>query len=106
MDDYSDFVCTTSVKDASHFSFYLPRLTKDTDIISGVKVKVWYYDNANSYEHRWFDGEKNSDGTWSIVNDGWDCSDAEEVNYQLLAVTDNGVVNLGQQQVMYLSDSQ
>lgn len=105
VDDYSDFVCDTNVIDDSHFSFSFPALTVDADKISSVKARVWYYDSDDSYVHWWFDGIMNDDGSWTIENDGWDCAGAGEVNYQILAVTAKGAVNLGSEQVLELSNA-
>lgn len=69
VDDYWGIICSVNVTDYSHFSFSVPALTKDKDFIHGLKVRVWYYDDTDTYEHSWFDGEKNSDDTWTISND-------------------------------------
>ena len=100
--EYSDFTCSAKVQDDTHFNFEVPKLEKDSYLIKTIQVKVWYYDDGGYYDHEWFPGEENDDGSWTVPVHWVDCAGATEVNYQLIAETDKGWVNIGKQQVLTL----
>lgn len=102
--EYSDFTCSAKVQDDTHFNFEVPKLEKDSYLIKTIQVKVWYYDDGGYYDHEWFPGEENDDESWTVPVHWVDCAGATEVNYQLIAETDKGWVNIGKQQVLKLTD--
>ncbi len=83
----------------SHIVVISPDVSADSDQISGIRLKIWYYE-GEQYVHLWLDAVKRSDGTYVIDYRNPQFFDTEELHLQLLAVTENGSVNLGEEMVI------